>query len=368
MRSWASSVPALSGLSGAARPGRVPRIPAWARGASRSPWPAPTPRPPRARGDDRVRVRVFESRGGYRSFGPDSGPGGRRFRSSPYAPYVVGFAAAGGVGYYVVHLDYAPYTGRRRCIDISRGQEIAIGDQAFQQLLQQYDAAILPREHPDARRVRRVGLRIAQAVRRTHPELVEGYEFDFVTVGVGEANAMCVPGGKVAVFQGLLALTPNDDALAAVLTHEVAHAIQRHSAERLAFMKVLVVIQFFLQSLFDFGGFSSLFVQVAMNLPYGRTLEHEADVVGLQLMADSCYNPRASPGMFQRLADVEGAGGKQSRAQSLLSTHPMFSDRIRLIREKLPEAARQYDNSCVRHEDTWAEMLAQSSRSGFERL
>ncbi len=98
-----------------------------------------------------------------------------------------------------------------------------------------------------------------------------------------------------------------------------------------------------------------MLVQLVMDLPYSRKLEREADVVGLRLMTDACYDPAESPRMFQRLADLQGqAVGKESRATNILSTHPMFSDRIERLEKDVPEQRVRYGDKCSPWPKTFA--------------
>lgn len=292
---------------------------------------------------------------GYKHFkrGPPS-------RGSSTARYVcIGIAVLGG-GYYVAHLERAPYTGRLRMIDLSRDMEIAIGNTAFEELLSGYRDQVLPPNHSASRRVREIGVRIAREVKRTRPELLEGFKWKFVVVeDPGNANAACVPGGKVVVFSGMLAVASNDDELAAVMAHEISHAVLRHSAERLSFAKVLFVMQVLLSTFLDFGGMTHMLVHLIMNLPYSRKLEREADIVGLKLMTDACYDPAASPRMFESLSQMQLDGKKETRASNMLSTHPMFADRIKALDKDVPEQRMRYEDKCERQWSSWKNSVSE---------
>jgi len=156
----------------------------------------------------------------------------------PRGLVIVGFIFGGCGIYYYVHLDYAPYTGRRRMIDLTRNQEVSLGTQQFRKVLAMEAGHVLPPSHPLSVRILRIGQRLAKVADQ------KDFRWEFVVVDKPIANAFCLPGGKVVVYTGLLPITPTDDALASVLAHEIGHAVARHGAEKLAFMKVLFIVQF----------------------------------------------------------------------------------------------------------------------------
>lgn len=219
---------------------------------------------------------------------------------------------------------------------------------AFRELLGDGRGVVSPR-HPDSARVQLIGQRIARAAVDMYPELCQDFQWRFVLLNApGDVNAVCCPGGKIAVFSGLLEAAPDEDALAAVLAHEVSHALARHSAERISFSKVLFAFQMLLNAVIDFAGISVMVTQLLLNLPYSRKLELEADHIGLELMARACFNPRASPIMFQRLDEMHRGSKKDSVAVSLVSTHPVFSERIAKLNALMPGAEAAYLKKCRR--------------------
>jgi metalloendopeptidase OMA1, mitochondrial len=118
-------------------------------------------------------------------------------------------------------------TGRIRMIDMSRSSELALGEVAYRQLLA--GAAVAPAGDAAAARVVRVGRRLAAAAVAEYPRLAADMDWRFALVRApGDANAVCCPGGRVAIFSGLLSVARDDDALAAVIAHEIAHALARH--------------------------------------------------------------------------------------------------------------------------------------------
>eukprot|EP00286_Rhodomonas_abbreviata_P004967 CAMPEP_0181322550 /NCGR_PEP_ID=MMETSP1101-20121128/19288_1 /TAXON_ID=46948 /ORGANISM="Rhodomonas abbreviata, Strain Caron Lab Isolate" /LENGTH=460 /DNA_ID=CAMNT_0023430471 /DNA_START=65 /DNA_END=1448 /DNA_ORIENTATION=+ len=240
------------------------------------------------------------------------------------------------VVYYLAHLDRAPVTGRVRMIDISREQEYAIGRHSYMQLLSRYRA--LPADHPSSVLVKRVGMRIAAASGAQLP-------WEFCVLDSPIINAACVPGGKVVVFSGLLELFGHDEEkVAVVMAHEIAHAIQRHSAEQLAFTKLLMWLEFGVSLVFDFRVITHTLVRLVGTLPYSRKLESEADFIGLELLAKTCkYSPLSAVEAMSRLHN-QSKGHMQIE---FLQTHPADERRIQQIREWATAAARRAEERCA---------------------
>ena len=132
------------------------------------------------------------------------------------------------------------------------------------------------------------------------------------------ANAFVLPGGKIFVFTGILPITQNDDGLAAVLGHELAHQFARHSAERMSRMAILFLARFLLSFVTDT---SLLFNQVILQLgvlnPHSRTCESEADYIGLLFMAKACYDPEQAIEFWKRMKRKD-----HGAIPEFLSTHP----------------------------------------------
>ncbi len=200
--------------------------------------------------------------------------------------------------------------------------------------------------------VRRVGTRLAQAVEKycrdnNMMDTIAGFDWQFNTIESDEVNAWCMPGGKIVVYTGILPITPNDEGLAVVLAHEIAHAVARHGSERMsqsllyemggmALSKAVETSPAATQELFmqSYG----LGAQIGVLLPYSRLHEKEADRLGLIFMAMAGYNPRTAVDFWTRMsAAKEGAAPPE-----LLSTHPADATRIRYIEEMMPEAMQYY--------------------------
>ncbi len=233
-----------------------------------------------------------------------------------------------------------PYTNRSQLMLISEPDEIQLGHQAFAEVLKQERVSSNPSYNA---RVQRVGKRIAQAAQK--PE----YNWEFIVLESKQVNAFCLPGGKVAVYTGLLKVAPSDDLLATVISHEVAHALARHAGERMSQDLLVQVTGAGLSA--GLGGQSELMrkgvmqafglgSQVGVLLPYSRKQEEEADHIGVILMAKAGYDPRAALDFWRKMME---ATKDQGKPPELLSTHPSDERRLAKIeKDFLPEALQYY--------------------------
>jgi len=200
--------------------------------------------------------------------------------------------------------------------------------------------------------VRRVGQRIAAASEELLEESGRGsdirnYKWEFNLIEDEKTvNAWCMPGGKVAVYTGLLPIAQDENGLAVVMGHEVAPAIAKHGNERMSqgLLAQFGAIGLSLALARSPGVTSDIFMQaygvgtqVGFLLPYSRLHESEADRIGLVLMAKAGYDPRSAIALWQRM---NARGG--SRPPELLSTHPAPESRIRDIESRIPEAMQYY--------------------------
>lgn len=243
---------------------------------------------------------------------------------------------------------HAAYTNRSQLMLMSEGQEMALGLQSAQDVLKK------EKESHDEffnERVRRVGWRIAAVANK--PD----YKWEFHVIEKKDVNAFCLPGGKVFVYTGILALTTSNDELAAVMGHEIAHALLRHGAERVSTALVAqmggsaasialgstvspVASQVFSQA-YGVGA------QVGVLLPHSRAQESEADEVGMILAAKAGYDPVGALMLWRKMDAY--AKSKGQNAPGWLSTHPTTQDRIEAIQAKLgPIRARYYNPAALR--------------------
>ncbi|RYD57420.1 MAG: M48 family peptidase [Sphingobacteriales bacterium] len=203
----------------------------------------------------------------------------------------------------------------------------------------------------DAEMVQRVGSRIANAVNaylasKGQSSLVSGYQWEFNLVNSNQANAWCMPGGKVAVYTGIMPIAQNEAGVAVIMGHEIAHAIAQHSNERMSQQMAAQGIGEALNVAMStkssatqqvFGSLFGVGAQVKL-LQYGRNQESEADQMGLIFMAMAGYNPNEAINFWQRMS----AQASGSKPPEFLSTHPSDARRISQIKGWIPSAMQHY--------------------------
>lgn len=243
-------------------------------------------------------------------------------------------------------------TGRKQLSLVKESEMQLMATSQYKEFLN--ENKVLPSSNKDAAMVNRVGLRISKAITKYYNDqgkqsAISGYNWEFNTIDSPEANAWCMPGGKVVVYTGILPITQNETALAIVLGHEIAHAIAKHGSERMS--------QGMVQ---QFGGMAldvalskkpqetrNLFMQayglgstVGAVLPWSRQQEIEADHFGLIFAAMAGYNPEEAVAFWQRMSNTGGA-----KQPEFLSTHPSDNTRISKLKELMPEALKYYNQS-----------------------
>lgn len=243
-----------------------------------------------------------------------------------------------------------PLTGRSQLSLVNDQVLQQQATEAYQQFLNDPSTRVIS-SGTNAQRVRTVGNKLASAINRYMQANGYGdkynYNYQFTLVDSKDINAWCMPGGKVAIYSGILPVTQNDAGLATVMGHEIAHAIAQHSAERFSQMTLAqgggAVIgaavggrsqgtQNTIGQIYGIGG------QLAM-LKYSRKQESEADRLGLIFMAMAGYNPDNAVAFWQRMASAKQGGGAPPE---FLSSHPSDASRIAAIQELLPEARQFY--------------------------
>ena len=257
------------------------------------------------------------------------------------------FLCLGLVCWLTAACQKAPGTARDQLIYISEEKEIALGLSAFREVLKN---ARLSKDPELTLMVNRIGQRIAKAADK--PE----YNWEFAVIDDDEQiNAFALPGGKVAVFTGILKYTKTEAGLATVMAHEVAHALQRHGAERYSRGILEQIGQLGALAGAAAGGIDPGVAIGAMSaygvgvaLPNSRVQESEADFIGLQLMAKAGFDPNEAVPFWERMSGCPRKMiGKfcfrsQNAVPEFLSTHPSDVTRINKIESWIPQAMRFY--------------------------
>ncbi len=212
--------------------------------------------------------------------------------------------------------------GRQQHLALSPRQELATGRRVYQQVLDEFRGKILVDDSSESRRVDVVINRLAQAteiepLQREILLRVRGYRFEWEwhVIREPQVNAFCLPAGKMVVFTAILPIAENDDQLATVLGHEMAHALAHHASERVAREQ---------------SG-----ANILRSLSYDRMQESEADHIGLFLMTFSGYDPEQAVAFWERMHSAAGTHGKPPE---FLSDHPSDEHRVRDLQEWVPKA------------------------------
>ena len=235
------------------------------------------------------------------------------------------------------HKQKTPVTGRTEHVALSDAQQTQLGNQQYAQTLRQ-DRADIVSAGPQYAEVERVARRIEAVAGRDKP----GFVWRVTLLRNKEANAYCLPGGKIVVYTGILPVTRNDAALATVLGHEVAHATAEHAAERIEREHLTKVAAAIIAGgvAFTPRQYVRVFALLgaADSLPFSRAQESEADHIGLVYMARAGYEPREAVAFWNRMQRAS----KGKEPPEFASDHPSDEHRIERIQQWLPEAERAY--------------------------
>jgi len=234
-------------------------------------------------------------------------------------------------------------TGRRQLQLFSSQQMNQMGALSFQQIKKQ-----TPKNRN--RKQNQMVSCVARAITNNLPNPGDRNGWEVEVFDQDQVNAFAVPGKKIGVNTGLLAVTENQHQLAAVIGHEVAHVLARHANERMstafATQAGLNVAAVMAGSRKDpkkahMMGLLGLGAQVGILLPFGRTQESESDIIGLELMARGGFDPRQSVKLWQNMAKEGGA----ARPPEFLSTHPSGQTRIHKLNNHMPKAMALYEQA-----------------------
>lgn len=292
----------------------------------------------------------------YKRFGSRSGGvSGLFFRWAARPTFYrdVGLITAGAGGIYVFNLEQVPVSGRRRFNIVSAELEESLGKATVDQVKEEYAGRFLPEHDSRVKQVKKV---LDRLLPFAEGEGLKGMDWEVHVIDAPEQNAFVAPGGKVFVFTGILPLCQDEDGIAAVLGHEIAHVVAHHSAyveaivlyifaltsssERMS-QAPLVLIGILALLAFDLSFYTSqMLLNLFLSMPASRKHEAEADYIGLMMMAQGCYNPEAAMRFWNRMEKLGQAGPPQ-----ILSTHPSNHNREEKIREWLPKAQQKAEES-----------------------
>ena len=240
-----------------------------------------------------------------------------------------------------------PFTGKSNLNFVSNSE-------IFPAAFQQYGTFIKENKvvagTSDAKMVENVGMKIKSAAERWlksngQEHYLDGYQWEYKLVESKEVNAWCMPGGKIVVYSGILPITQNEAGLATVMGHEVSHALANHGAQRMSAAQLQQLgavgvavatnnksaeTQQIFQQAYGLGS------QVGVMLPFSRSHESEADMIGLSLMAIAGYNPEQAVNFWQRMSAKAGGNAPPE----FMSTHPSDATRINDIKSLIPEAKK----------------------------
>lgn len=260
--------------------------------------------------------------------------------------------------YYFSHSNEASYTGRKQLLDSSAQEEAALGFQSYKEILQQSSVVTTG---PLPQQVNNITARLVEAAPKVEKYLADttgtpattdwsSFQWEAKVIQSDQVNAFCLPGGKIAVYTGIVPVAQNENGLAAIMGHEIAHALLRHGGERMAQQKLV-----------QFGSMAAAMstgemdpqqrqmvmaaigagAQYGVLLPFSRSHESEADKVGLLLSAAACFDPAEAPKLWERMAAL---GNK--KPPEFMSTHPAEGTRINQLNSWMAEAQQVRQQFC----------------------
>jgi predicted Zn-dependent protease len=235
-----------------------------------------------------------------------------------------------------------PVTGKKSHVAMSSQQEAALGLQSYREVLANSQTVS---SGPEVDQVVRVVKRLAPAPGAS----AQDFDWQVSVIRSPQANAFCLPGGKIAVYTGILPFTQTDAGLATVLGHEMAHATSRHGSQRLFQQSIAqTAMAGAAYSLSDSDPRTRGMVMAALGagaqygvlLPFSRQHETEADEIGLIYMARAGYDPRESIAFWERMSQTGG-----SQPPEFMSTHPSHGTRIQRLQQEMPKAIEEFEKA-----------------------
>jgi Zn-dependent protease with chaperone function len=252
-------------------------------------------------------------------------------------------AGAGAAGSALAQVEVGSSSGLRKLVPAETLE--ASARQQYAQVLAEARAknALAPEGHPQLQRLHAIAQRLIPHAAPWNPRSRE-WKWQVNLVGSKQINAWCMPGGKIAFYTGILdQLKLNDDEVAMIMGHEMAHALREHARERLAKTQVTGMGLSIASQLLGLGSLGDAAANLGtqlLTLKYGRDDETESDLVGLEMAARGGFRPEASVSLWQKMLAANGNGGP-----SFLSTHPSGSNRIEELQANLPKVQHLYEQA-----------------------
>ncbi len=228
-----------------------------------------------------------------------------------------------------------PVSSRKQLLLSSEGQENELGATAYAEYKKEYPRST---NKTYTESLNRVG----EAIRKVAQK--DDYQWEFVVLESKDANAFCLPGGKVAVYSGIFQFTANEAELATVVAHEIAHALARHGGERMSWAQLQQLGTLGLRSAGAGATWETIYglgSEFGVMLPFSRKHENEADSIGLILLARAGFQPAAAISFWQKF----GAGKSPSLIEKWSSTHPGGEERVANLQKLLPQALQEYEKA-----------------------
>lgn len=290
------------------------------------------------------------------AMGNRDGGGQRRGGFNPRLLILVGFVIYGAY-FYFSNRSTDPLTGETVLIDksISPDDEKALGLEAYQEILSterpvDRNAQISTQVRDIAQRLIAKIPQVEDALAAEHglqaSHIEQSFDWDVTVLESDQVNAFCLPGGKIAVYTGLVPVAKNADAMAIVMGHEITHALLRHGAQRMTEQKLAQLGQMAGAA----SGMDQQQMQTVMavygygrSLPYARKQESQADEMGLMLAAAACFDPQESIALWERM----GSAGDGQAPPEFSSTHPSSATRIQNLQALMPKAMEYRKRFCT---------------------
>mgnify|MGYP003390197133 CR=1 FL=1 len=242
-----------------------------------------------------------------------------------------------------------PITQRRQLLLIPESQEVQMGVAAYDEVKTKNKISTNAKYNEV---VTRVGQRLADAAKQQN--LGTNFDWEFTVIADQTQNAFCLPGGKVAFYEGILPVCQNEAGVAVVMSHEISHALARHGGERMTQEMGVNGTGKILQAVVKrraadkeqaFMAVYNTGTKYGFVLPYSRAHESEADEMGIHIMSQAGYDPNEAPKFWERF----GAAKSGDAPPEFASTHPSDATRAAALKALLPQALEEYQAAPTKH-------------------